>query len=290
MLFYYNQTTDKNGLVYSLDMVRLTFELPSDDNARQSIIDYFRTSTRPEIEVSPPSFVPFKYRYMVTIDYGPSKAVLGFCFNGTNRDETLSCFLEFNPNKIGCVPEFRSDLDFLWITSGVRWSLSRFDLAVDIPIAKENVHLKKDGRMFSVVSHSAANCTEYLGKRSNDGFCKLYNKAIESGLPFAEGLTRFELTSAQVNPRHVLEQFPTVYALNPQLSFRFDDELTQNEKVLVELLGASDNPSTYLSHLTYRKRKKIEPYLFAEDKALTFDFACVGTILNQVNSYVNGTY
>lgn len=104
-------------------------------------------------------------------------------------DESTA-FVEFNPNKVAGDPLLWRLLDAI-SRYACKASLVRFDLAYDIPAAKNDCHVTKDGRVYKCVIGKSM--TEYLGVKNTPGYVKVYDKAAEAGL--SEGpLTRIELT------------------------------------------------------------------------------------------------
>ena len=72
--------------------------------------------------------------------------------------------------------------DFVMLLSLIPKSLLkpvRFDLAIDLPVARDKVYLIKDKRVYEEYSYSAINKTQHLGVRNNYGRVKVYNKALE---------------------------------------------------------------------------------------------------------------
>lgn len=130
-------------------------------------------------------------------------------------EKTLDTWkLELNPNK--CMPcEFVSELFFLLKSHSKMIEVSEFDLAVDIPILREDVFLIKDNRKYSLYQNSQSDKTEYLGSRHTQGFVKLYNKQLEQKLK--EPLTRFEMTCTTFDVESILHKVPTIYILKNQL-------------------------------------------------------------------------
>lgn len=87
---------------------------------------------------------------------------------------------------------FVSALFNLLVDCSKSYEVTEFDIAVDLPFSRDSVIVCKDKRKYACVVNSLNDCTEYLGSRHCAGFCKVYNKQIESGLEFA--CTRFEMT------------------------------------------------------------------------------------------------
>ena len=170
-------------------------------------------------------------------------------------DKTLDTWkLELNPNK--CMPcEFVSDLFFLLKSHSKSIEVSEFDLAVDIPILREDVFLLKDNRKYSLYQNSQSDKTEYLGTRHTQGFIKLYNKQLEQKLK--EPLTRFEMTCTTFDIESILHKVPTIYILKNQLEM-VDIKLTGTDLFILKTLLS--DPSRIIE-LERKKRAKIEKAL-----------------------------
>lgn len=114
--------------------------------------------------------------------------------------------------------------------------------------------------------------TEYLGQRSHNGFVKLYDKTIESGLDYE--LTRLEITLD--NKAQLQDVFPVVHIYDTQSQLIFADNLSNTDKTLIQLLRGCEDKQIYLKQLGYRMRKKIEPYI--ADRVLQFDNKCFQSV------------
>ena len=218
------------------------------------------------------SFKEFSYKYMFNITFENCSFVFALGFNG-NSEDRYKGFAEFNPNKCMDCLEFKKVLNKLFSITSCS-TVSRFDLAIDIPVPKYLAVLEKDNRNYQYIKGQQSE-SEYLGRRSKPGFIKLYDKKAESNLDY--DLTRLEITTDLSG-----FNFPTVKVKPVQQSLQFGD-LNSTERVLVQLLDQVDNKQMYLSQLTYRKRKKIEEYLGQE--TLQFDKSCCYEILQQAMQF-----
>lgn len=257
-LKYFKPLKSAEGIIYSLDMVRLNFDFGK--NAQHFVNTISRLASydlRYEVKYFP-SYQQFKYRHLWVI-YSPiddnASLTIGLDLGGTH-DTASKGFIEFNPNKVAsscALTEFLRKFDMNTITR----DLIRYDLAIDIPCTRSLVRLERFGRKGYNFIDSGDGITEYLGQKNSNGYIKLYDKTKESKLD--NDLTRLEITLDK--KADVEKVFPIVRLSKEQLTLDFDNDLTDNDKVLVTLIKNSDNPQFYLSSLTYRKRKKIEPYL-----------------------------
>ena len=282
MLKYYNPKRDKNGYVYSCDMLRVSFDMRRDQV--QNYNAYLENCLRTDICSYPQNFAQFKYRHLYTIDYGSeySTMTVGLCFNGTTREENYKCFLEVNPNKCFDNEQCVQDIEVLLLHASVS-NVTRFDLAIDIPYDRNLVYLRKDQRKYAFEMKSLEDKTEYLGVRNNPGRVKLYNKTLESKLD--NDLTRLEMTCGSLFLSDVLSTIPYVWIQASQQKLMLDDDLTQNDMVLVEAIQASPTPELYLKKLTYRKRVKIEPYVISGGTELEVDKNCICDILTDLKRF-----
>ena len=268
ILEYWKPLKDKNGYVYSCDMVRLSLEFRRDE--LKEINGYLERPDRVDIKSYPQNLTEFKYRYMYSIDYGRSTLILGLGFNGCKREDSVKGFIEYNPNKCMGNPQCENDLQYL-LSRTVAYEVVRYDLAIDIPYDRENVHMIKDNRKFSLEMKSYASRTEYLGQRNTPGRIKVYNKTVESDLDYS--LTRVEVTMGGLEnvPGQFEQYMPTIWVDEPQKSFTDLDELSNSQQVMVNLLKDIANPEYYLKQLNYHMRKKIEPYIMGDNAQLSFD-------------------
>lgn len=193
------------------------------------------------------------YRYQFSIKHSGVSFWIG-CGLNEGKTNWNKIRIEYNPNKIFKFDFFQCVLSFLNINSKLT-VVKRFDLAIDYPCQRESCYMIKDNRIYSEFAKSSSNRTQYLGDRSNVGYCKLYNKQIESDL--ISPLTRLELT---LSPTQFYDDInmPKVYYVNDlQQTF---DELTLNETekyILSTLLQDMNN----INMLGYRMRKKMEVIL-----------------------------
>ena len=277
---YYKEQTDKNGLVYSCDMLRITFDMRKD--AVPMYNAYLENATRADITSYPQDFKPYRYRYMYTIDYGMEygKMALGLSFNGSASDK-LRCYMEFNPNKCMGNPQCARDVEWLLRNCSVS-EVARWDLAIDIRVERTLCELKKDHRKYGFEMRGQEDKTEYLGARNSAGRVKLYNKTIESKLDY--DLTRLEVTADSLHLSDVMAYIPEVVVYKAQRELLFSD-LSKTEALLVKLLREKDTPCLYMRELDYRKRKKIEPYVIGSDTKLELDSTCIYAIISDLKQY-----
>lgn len=275
---YWKSYTDSSGYTYSCDMVRITLEMRLDCINELNL--YLNNINRADIKEYPPNFTSHKFRYMWTIDYCLSTMTVGLSFNGDSKGESQKGFLEFNPNKTMNNPQIEEDLEYI-LSRCISSSIARWDLAIDIPVNRSLLRLKKDRRIYELVEKSKEDYTEYLGVRNTPGRVKLYNKDIESDL--GQDMTRLEITLGDIDMciGELKRVFPsvTLKELYTQKEFVLEDNLSPCDKVLLELLLESENKDFYFSRLSYHMRKKFEPLISGTDKQLSYDVKTVEQII-----------
>lgn len=265
MVSYYRPQKTKENHIYSLDMVRLNLDFGTNTERMTHYMQHVGDNDlRYEIAYYP-SYKPYKYRHLWSVKIPDDDT--GFSIGldlGKNNEDKHKGYIEFNPNKCHNNKAFNEFWDvFKGFT--VTRDLVRYDLAIDVPMRRGQVKLKKDGKHAYELYEKNDGITEYQGIRSHDGFVKVYDKTKESELDY--DLTRIEITldkNTDIN-----KVFPKVLMYDDQVSMNFDSELTANEKVIVSMLRNIDEPMFYYKQLSYRFRKKIEPYL--ADKVLSVD-------------------
>lgn len=269
---YYVNYKDKYGFTYSIDMIRLNFEL---NMTYEHFLDGFYNF----LTVNNCAFRLYfghggTYKYLYNIDFSYNDNVcscaIGFCLHG-KKENLNRGFIEFNPNK-NC-SNFTFNKFYEWFCKYL-YSLTcvRYDLAVDIPVSREKVKLIRNSlcnyrRIESVIDGSI---TEYQGCRSHNKYTKLYDKSKESKLDY--DLTRLEYTFNIEEQEY--SNLPSIYIYSkliaPELDF---SQLTSNDIVLIDLLRNSEDINFYLTILGYKKKKKIEPFLHDLDYTLDLELA-----------------
>lgn len=268
---YWKSITDKNNYIYSVDMVRLCFNV--NEKSLADLNHYLTFLNNTHITSYPTNFVSFKYKHLFKFDYGESSMVLGLCFNGAYREDMYKCFVEFNPNKCDCKKfweDFNTIRPFM-----ANPALKRWDLACDIPLAREHFIVLKDFRKYSCEMNSFSDKTEYLGCRNSVGRFKMYNKKIESKLD--NDLTRLELTCDDLSS--VFNNFPKVFYRPQQLEFT---DLKGTDLVLYQLLLSCDNFNYYYGNLGRKMKEKLKPYLIPDSNKVELDFQCVSDLFNSL--------
>lgn len=187
--------------------------------------------------------------------------------------------LEFNPAKIGACPWFNQLYSAL-IAAAKYVDFKRFDVAIDIPVARSRLRLVKDQRKYGLLKYSNENMTEYLGVRSTHGQVKLYNKALEQKK--TGDLTRLELT---VDYDHASwKEFQRIFPVVLDNGSSLPPDLTGTDRVLC--LACMEHPE-YIAELPYKKRKKIEQLLATTAQNIEPDEFSYKNILAQILMFGN---
>lgn len=265
-LKYFKKWSDRDGNIYSLDMLRLNIDVGDNLKALNGYIQGLAdVDLRYEIKYYP-SFAQYKYRHLWNvsspIDDGVSLS-LGLDLGGS-AEARHKGFIEFNPNKCETSSLLHGFIARV-MSYCVTVDLVRYDLAIDVLIDRTLARLERFGRKHYQYIDSGNGITEYLGQRNTSGYIKLYDKTKESNL--TDTYTRLEITLD--SKTDISSVFPTVRLNDTQQALPLDTDLSETDKVLIALLRKEENPQYYLSQLLYRKRKKIEPYL--ADRVLNLD-------------------
>ena len=229
------------------------------------------------------SFRPGSFREQFTIRFQDGNSFwLGAVLNG-RKPEWGRVRLDFNPNKVAEHEVFQLLLDYLVSnTRPMHRTVRRFDLAVDIPVQRQDVFLVKDNRAYIERRHGQE-WTQYLGAKSSTvGRVKLYNKTVEAGLCYP--LTRLEMT---LDPSTPYEQtnFPTVYYLD-NLQIGLDERIktTETERFILNAILQGCGTINKLGRKTREKIKKLLNEYVQYIKVGSKEYH---QIISQLNSYKN---
>lgn len=251
-------------------MVRYNYQIFS-----QNLDDFFKLLSR--FELYEPSCVftyfPNKksigYADLWTLSFENQEGEKGVVSLGRQlnflKENANSGFIEFNPNKCMSFAAFQKFFEeFSQLC--INLELVRYDCAIDIPVKRNSIkmirssrcnyeYLVQDKKEGLVLNSSV---TEYQGRRNKNKFTKLYDKTKESHLDY--DLSRIEFTF----DRNELEfkNLPQFYVYDNKIIKDINlNKLSQNELVFVDLMRNSEDKNYYLKNITYRFKKKIEPYI-----------------------------
>lgn len=271
--FYWYAYTDACGNIYSIDGVRVKIMIPQKNLPKFNKL--LNGLERTDVQEYPECRLPFRYRFMYTINYADAETTLtvGYHFNCGEPNDGM---FDFNPNKLLVHESDKaiSDLNRILALSSY-YEIKRWDLAIDIPFKREDVFLIKDRRTktsllksdkYEIRINSAPDSTEYLGKRNSDGFVKLYNKTKESNL--STDLTRLEITFGDTETEAKLKAqlkkyFPRVAYPNSAYTLDYT-ALKPDEIWRIHAILSSENPEALileLKHNNYHIWKKINIYV-----------------------------
>ena len=283
-LSYHNAIRSEDGYILSVDNLVIDFSFSSSQtmDSLSALLEH----------------MPIKYAVQVTYWFSGKIGTFKHQFKIQMQDGTsfwLGCILnsrrpvnrfrlDFNPNKTAQHRALQDLLSFLILHTRLhRRTVKRFDLAVDIPVARNDVFLVKDNRAYQERRHGEE-LTQYLGAKSSTvGRCKLYNKKIEAKLDYP--LTRLELT---LNPETPYEdiRFPVVYYIaNMQTSLDELIRITDTERFIIGALLQGYGAVTDLGRKT---RAKITQLLESYVKEVQISKQDYEGVLNQIRGYLTG--
>lgn len=197
-------------------------------------------------------------RYMRTITYrlsnGDSFSVLvgRFCYDSTVKLIAPDVIMDVNPNKIPANIWHR--IARILASTAQSVSVLRFDLAIDIPIARDQMQLlQRPGSGFEKFVDKNGGMTEYTGERSHHAAIKLYDKGADLEVPDLT-CTRCEITIDPVKFKGIAALWPSILSLSPlDLSIDFADLPFDVKAVILhpdlhDMLKASVSRNTWPKH------------------------------------------
>lgn len=229
------------------------------------------------------SFRPGTFREQFVIRFQDRNSFwIGAVLNG-RKPERGRVRMDFNPNKVSTHEVFKLLHEYLVKnTRPMHRTVKRFDLAVDMPVARNDVFLVKDSRVYIERRHGQE-WTQYLGAQaSHVGRVKLYNKQAEAGL--TEPLTRLEITLDPATPYEKIK-FPTVYYIETMQVSMEEQKITDTERFIVGALLQGYGAVTDLGRKT---REKITRLLERYVKEVQISQQDYERILAQVRGYTTG--
>lgn len=230
------------------------------------------------------SFRPGSFREQFSIRFQDCNSFwVGAVLNG-RKPEWGRVRVDFNPNKVAEHEIFQLLLSYLVSnTRPMHRTIKRYDLAIDIPVLRQDVFLVKDNRAYIERRHGQE-WTQYLGAKSSTvGRVKLYNKQVEANLNHP--LTRLEMTLNPATPYNEIN-FPMVYFLDDlQLCFDETIKATDTERFILNsiLQGCGT-----LEQLGRRTREKVKVLMDRYVKYIKITERDYNKILGQLASYKNG--
>ncbi len=166
------------------------------------------------------------YAFCITLrdDSDHSATVLIGRYGPNQREPYPEAVLDVNPAK--CDSSLVSFIvRSLSLGSDSPPSVVRYDLAIDLPLPRDQVYLlPENGRHYCKIVNSDHAMTEYIGRRQHHGYIKLYDKTAEASLDRI--VTRLELT---IDFDHEIPRFiPNVVI--------YDNGVLDDDPVLVQCM------------------------------------------------------
>lgn len=281
MIYYHNSITD-HDLILSIDNVILDVSVTNTE--RLELLNQMIASMASNGKVSVQTWQgsgagAFRNQTLIRLDAERSFWIgQGLIGNGTLLDRVR---LDFNPNKVGDDPNFKIIRKFLVRNSRTNLCrISRFDLAIDIPVTREKCFLVKDRRLYIERRHGEE-YTQYLGSKSSKvGRVKLYNKALKAKLEYP--LTRLELTLSPGSPFESIN-FPTVFCVSEACAEHQNAKLTDTQRFIINAVLQGYGTLTDLGRKT---RAKIEGVLKKNLRTVSISEDSYNAILEQLQEYL----
>lgn len=280
---YFHSFSSQDGITYSLDKMVIDFKLKVCSGGNFSSDLFLFLNWTPDITYDhweTRKIGTFHDQFTFSCSHGNS-FWMGVGLNSSGR-VINRVRLEFNPNKVGNDYTFVRVFNRLLTLSSRHSCFVRFDLAVDIPVLRENVFLIKDARLYEECRYSKSNRTQYLGARNKPGRCKLYNKQIESNLDFP--LTRFEITVSgdDMSPSAVSSMWPKIVIVDDmQMAFDIFSFVGIDRFIFLALMECPE----LVSELTRDKKKKFERILQQYTRTLSFDIQLYREIIHSLGTF-----
>ena len=273
---------DKNGYKYSCDNIRIQGLLSDDEYCQKDFERYFNDPNNMRVSDVSTCLTKLKFKYLWTITCKNTTITVMHFFNGLTGkdDDRKKVVLDFNPNKL--VYDDFVEIQKI-VCNLVELKCVRMDLAIDLPIERKYANLLKGNKNYSYNDFNADGITEYTGVRNEVGFCKLYDKTIESKLDYP--LTRFEITCKpdMIAFRRKLSKVIIEYE-NYQRELLEYERITKNMQVVISLLQDLDVQTRLraLKRFSKYQRQKISPYVLADTYELEIDYKCVQAVFDWV--------
>ena len=286
---YYDPVFGEDGKIYSIDNLRIEFEISSEKSLEFSRL--FMDPYRVDIESWPVNTKENRYKHMWTLtyvddDHEISSSTVGYVFNSISGSINRKGFLDVNPNKCGWAEQFWKDFEKIRSCS-ITWNVKRIDVAIDVKTKRENVYLCKDNRMYEMKAYSLSNRTEYLGRRNNPGRVKVYNKQEESKTNTP--LTRIEITT-EPNAEDFYKHYPQIYDISKgsQLDISLM-ELTPTDMAILKMayqsmVDRNDEGLMVFNSLGRNKKQKLKPFLLLESALVVASPESIGSLMDKVQN------
>ena len=306
-MYYYQSVKDNNGYIYSCDSVRLEIKVDVDTLER---VSKFCACNCDKYYMS---LKAFSYKHCFTFNIpifkGDSYHNVSFsCLCGLNTfGKIVTKFVvDFNPNKCMEFSYFKKFMVHLFLicfnfnlkrTSIKDITIRRYDLALDVPYARERVFVRyccKGAKLHEVYETCPSNRTDYYGERNHVGRLKVYNKSLEdlkdkskaekdyfkeNGVEY----TRIEITHDTCNVCDLISCLPNVY------SPIYDWTMLPSgfNSVDFVLVNACLENQDYIPYLKQSRKKweKLKDFILSNE--LVFDIGCITKVLTDIFRYTD---
>lgn len=259
---YKNEIVDPDGYTHSIDMVIIDYFIHCNYcKFAEKVLDAFGHIPGFSAEKHSSLGNQPSHKYMYYVDMIWFDGLVIYLGKYTNYDKLSKSWdkldslrIKVNPNKHLDSEAMRALLPLLRqdCSDGC---LVRYDYAVDIPCSIQDVLVIGTRK-----EHGLYKGTRYYGQRHKHGYCKIYDKAKESGLDYA--LTRLEYTFQSGLP-------PSWDNIIVRASVKASDgplKLSKTLKLYLDMLdeiralGGQIEP--YIERMDFKSYKKIEPFLY----------------------------
>lgn len=282
---YYNPKTDNYGFIHSIDNVIFRYYIKAFNMKRiaQDLISIRQKCGCDGWEkLDCPACSKYSW-YQNIVHIGAIHIFFGkmTSFDRINHSWNVLPMLrlEVNPNKHSNTKEFISVM--AWIRQNCTdGELVKYDYAIDVPYPLSSMRVyrsKKEAGLYKG--------TIYRGLRSKHGFMRMYDKAKEQNLD--KVLTRIE---------HIVEvkkapSFEKIIILQSTASSNTEGKLDTLNSVLVSLClllrAAGIDFEPCIAKLNYRRRKKLEPFLYGDVLTLEYDAEILKALLKNIYELFN---
>lgn len=254
MISYYKNIVDDNSFIHSVDMVKVFYQcaysvdsilasfLKVKDMNLVSDADYWE-----KLNCTPCA----KWSYwMHHLHFGPIYVRVGqFKLDGKDYIFMSCVSIEVNPNKHHDTDLFKAIMDVVNECQEGGYVM-QVDYAIDIPCQPDDIVVLRTRKIPGLYKG-----TRYYGARGQNGFVRIYNKAVESGLEYP--LTRVE-TCVKLKDKFSSIDFGVV---DPRTK-KSDTKISLSTGLLVEMLQelemlGSSNIQKYLDKMNYRTRVQV---------------------------------
>lgn len=145
-----------------------------------------------------------------TGDWSCAVMIGRYCADSSCKQVAPEAVFDFNPNKVPA-DKIHAVVGRLSVAA-VKIDIQRYDVAFDIPIARDYITLiPNDRQSYKLFKDPIKGVTEYQGARSQHNAMKLYDKTKESDLPVP--VTRCEITVGGDYSGSIQQLFPGLVVL-----------------------------------------------------------------------------